>query len=281
MTIGGKIKQLRKEKGLTQEELAKMLGVSQAMVNQYENHQREPKTLALIKKIAFVLDVSPCILIGFEKSFCKNNQNINPEKIRQHKEDIYAERGKDYASLTTRYSIRKERVIAEQKKAIRKGYDIDKAEILAEIAEEFSEALFDNQNPAETHRYADEYICTARDGVGPIEPIMEKYDAIENPERIITEFRIFLRHKKMGEWGIHCLHGYARDFIEYMQEKKYSQEIIEKTHEVLLQEIAKGCKHAMDEYEKNGKAALKKLSLYFDCNYILQTLAYYYDEISP
>jgi transcriptional regulator with XRE-family HTH domain len=62
--VGERIRQLRKEKGLTQGDLAKKLGVSQAMITQYENHQREPKKFETIKKISAALDVSPEDILG-------------------------------------------------------------------------------------------------------------------------------------------------------------------------------------------------------------------------
>lgn len=52
-----KIKSLRKEKGLTQTELGKILGVSQAMIGQYESGIRKPKIEQLLK-IADALDVN-------------------------------------------------------------------------------------------------------------------------------------------------------------------------------------------------------------------------------
>ena len=64
MTVGERIKQLRKEKRLTQGDLAKRLGVSQAMITQYENHQREPKKFDTIKKIAAALEVTPEDILG-------------------------------------------------------------------------------------------------------------------------------------------------------------------------------------------------------------------------
>ena len=54
MPVGEQIKQLRKKKGLTQKELAHRLGVSQMMVSQYENKQRNPK-LETIEKIMAAL----------------------------------------------------------------------------------------------------------------------------------------------------------------------------------------------------------------------------------
>ena len=50
MEIGKKIKTMRKQKGLTQKELAQKLGVSQQMINQYENNSSN-LTLKHYKKL--------------------------------------------------------------------------------------------------------------------------------------------------------------------------------------------------------------------------------------
>jgi len=55
--IGKKIKTMRKQKGLTQKELAQKLGVSQQMINQYENNSSN-LTFETLQKIATALDVS-------------------------------------------------------------------------------------------------------------------------------------------------------------------------------------------------------------------------------
>ena len=56
MTIGEKIKAIRKEKGLTQKELAEKLGVSASMIGQYETNVRNPK-FETIQKISSCLGV--------------------------------------------------------------------------------------------------------------------------------------------------------------------------------------------------------------------------------
>ena len=56
MSIGNKIKELRKGKKISQEKLASILGVSQAMIAQYENGKRNPK-IETLQKIAKALDM--------------------------------------------------------------------------------------------------------------------------------------------------------------------------------------------------------------------------------
>ncbi len=57
MTIGENIKKRRLEKKLSQQKLGSLLGVSQAMIAQYETGKRIPK-IETIDKIAFALSVS-------------------------------------------------------------------------------------------------------------------------------------------------------------------------------------------------------------------------------
>ena len=56
MNIGEKIRKARKEKKLTQEKLGEKLGVSGAMIAQYETGKRNPK-METLNKIAKALDV--------------------------------------------------------------------------------------------------------------------------------------------------------------------------------------------------------------------------------
>lgn len=58
-----RLKQLRNEKKLTQEELANKLGLGQSAINNYENSNREPE-YSLLVKIADVLDCSIDYLLG-------------------------------------------------------------------------------------------------------------------------------------------------------------------------------------------------------------------------
>jgi len=55
-SVSERIRRIRKEKGLTQKQLASRLGVSQAMITKYEQSLRKPK-IGTIVKIADALDV--------------------------------------------------------------------------------------------------------------------------------------------------------------------------------------------------------------------------------
>jgi len=63
MTIGERIKEARKKKGLTQEELAGKLGCTKQSIAQYEKGRRSPKIDGLIK-IAEALNIPVSDLLG-------------------------------------------------------------------------------------------------------------------------------------------------------------------------------------------------------------------------
>ncbi len=59
MTIGEKIKELRLEKGLSQLNLAKLIGVSQKAIDYWERNVNEPKAgyiIALVKTFGITYD---------------------------------------------------------------------------------------------------------------------------------------------------------------------------------------------------------------------------------
>lgn len=78
MSVGENIKRHRNEKGLTQEELGNLLGISGVAIMRYEKGQREPKQETLIK-IAKVLGVHLRDLL---------DQSIWEEFDRQHADEI-------------------------------------------------------------------------------------------------------------------------------------------------------------------------------------------------
>lgn len=58
-----KLKSLRNEKGISQQQLADIVGVTQQSINKYENHKIEPDIFTLIA-IADYFDVSIDYLVG-------------------------------------------------------------------------------------------------------------------------------------------------------------------------------------------------------------------------
>ncbi len=64
-SIGIRIRNLRLEKGLSQPQLAKMVGVSKGVISFWENDVNEPKA-SYIKILATCLEVSADYLLGLE-----------------------------------------------------------------------------------------------------------------------------------------------------------------------------------------------------------------------
>ena len=77
--IGKKIRELRREIGWKQRDLANALNVSRQAVGYWENEKREPD-INMLKKLAFFLDSSVDELVGYDlyKKNMLNKQN-NPE----------------------------------------------------------------------------------------------------------------------------------------------------------------------------------------------------------
>jgi transcriptional regulator with XRE-family HTH domain len=66
-TIGQRVARLRKEKGITQKEMAEMLGVTQPVVSDYE-HDELRLHGELIVKLAEILGASANEILGLEKN---------------------------------------------------------------------------------------------------------------------------------------------------------------------------------------------------------------------
>lgn len=65
MKIGDKIKQIRKDKGLQQKQVAIDLGLDQSNYNKIENGKREP-SLEVLQKLSTILDISIDDLVNAE-----------------------------------------------------------------------------------------------------------------------------------------------------------------------------------------------------------------------
>lgn len=73
---GNRIKTARIAKGLTQEELGKLVGVSGVAIMRYEKNQRQPKQ-KLVYKLSKVLDVNEAWLMGYDVSMERTDNNID------------------------------------------------------------------------------------------------------------------------------------------------------------------------------------------------------------
>lgn len=75
MDLGIKIKQIRKQKSLTQDAFAKACGITQTYLSQIENNIKEPN-LATLKKISEVLNVPLPILFFLSM----DDNDVDPKK---------------------------------------------------------------------------------------------------------------------------------------------------------------------------------------------------------
>ena len=66
--MGAIIKQLRLQKGLTQEELGKVIGVQKSAIRKYESGMVQNIKRSSFKKLADLFGVSPSYLLGYEDS---------------------------------------------------------------------------------------------------------------------------------------------------------------------------------------------------------------------
>lgn len=72
MSIGKQIRNLRKEKNITQEQLASKLGVKRAVISKYENESVNINVNTL-EKISSILGVTPSYLIGYDDKIEKSS----------------------------------------------------------------------------------------------------------------------------------------------------------------------------------------------------------------
>lgn len=66
MLVGSRIRELRKEKGLSQEKLGKMINVTKVSISCYENEVRSPD-LETFELLVDALDTTPDYLLGRDK----------------------------------------------------------------------------------------------------------------------------------------------------------------------------------------------------------------------
>lgn len=95
MDIGERIREIRKDKKMTQRELAALTGVAENTIRQYELHLRKPKVEQL-KRIARVFDCSLDYLTGADDK---------PETAADRLEKVFAELGYLIAHDGDRISI--------------------------------------------------------------------------------------------------------------------------------------------------------------------------------
>ena len=141
--IGDNIRKYRKEKGFTQKDLAKKLGVSQQMIGQYENN-KNPK-IETVERIAIALNISLSQLLPDElvseikdQEFIKACEYLEEANftIEQDEKDI--ERGvyqichPDYGTVTVEtrdYILNLIQRIVKDSISIQENYIVKRLEI--------------------------------------------------------------------------------------------------------------------------------------------------------
>ena len=79
MTIGKRIKERRKELGLSVDEVAKRLGKNRATIYRYESNDIENLPSPVLEPLAKVLCTTPAYLMGWEES---ENENAPDESAK-------------------------------------------------------------------------------------------------------------------------------------------------------------------------------------------------------
>lgn len=91
MLFGEKVKQLRKEKGLTQTELAEAVGVTLRTVQNYEGKNLFPKNQDVVNKLCRVLDTTPDYLISDDDIFVNEAHEKGGTRYRRSAEKAVSE----------------------------------------------------------------------------------------------------------------------------------------------------------------------------------------------
>ena len=94
-TIGNNIKHFRKERGMTQGELADLLFVSPQMISRYENNSAAPD-VAILAKICSIFHISMDILCGLD--------GTSKDKLIMYLSNKYFEKTQDsFSNLNEKY----------------------------------------------------------------------------------------------------------------------------------------------------------------------------------
>lgn len=90
MTIGQRIKQRRKELGMSVDELAKRLGKNRATVYRYEDGFIENLPLEILQPLAQALQTTPQVLMGWvSEETHKKNDTITDAVVRMRSDDEF------------------------------------------------------------------------------------------------------------------------------------------------------------------------------------------------
>lgn len=90
MSVGQRIKQRRKELGISADDLGKLLGKDRSTVFRYEKGDIEKLPVDILQPIAAALHTTPEYLMGWEK-VQKNNDILADIVIRMRRDDLFFE----------------------------------------------------------------------------------------------------------------------------------------------------------------------------------------------
>lgn len=88
MNFGNKIRSLREEKGLTQKELADLLGTSLKTISNYEVKGTRPRTMKNFEKLAEIFDVNINYLLTDEEYFIMEARDVYGYKGAKDAQDL-------------------------------------------------------------------------------------------------------------------------------------------------------------------------------------------------
>lgn len=81
MDFGSRLKDLRKQYGLTQQQLAERIGVTKSVVSFYELRERSPSPEVLIK-LSYIFHVSTDHLLGIDRKKTVDVSELDDEDIK-------------------------------------------------------------------------------------------------------------------------------------------------------------------------------------------------------
>lgn len=81
MDFGSRLKELRKQSGLTQEQLAARIGVTKSVISFYELRERSPSP-EVLAKLSYIFHVSTDYLLGIERGRTIDVSDLDDEDIK-------------------------------------------------------------------------------------------------------------------------------------------------------------------------------------------------------
>ena len=94
MLVGSRIKELRKQKGLSQEKLGKLINVTKVSISCYENEVRSPD-LETFELLVDALDTTPDYLLGRDRLVVSENDDSYKTYLTKTDLDIIKEISKN------------------------------------------------------------------------------------------------------------------------------------------------------------------------------------------